>query len=634
LEFRLLGPLELEGEQGVVSLGSGKQRALLAVLLLSANELVARERLIDELWGEEPPASAAHSLEVYVSRLRKTVLDAGGDGRLATRGTGYLLRVASDELDARRFRRLVEQARGAEPTQAAALLRRALSLWHGPALADVELFGPARTAADNLEELRLVALEERIEADLALGRHRELVGELQPLVADHPFRERLRSQLMRALYRAGRQADALDAYRDARRSLDELGLEPSPELKALQRQILNHDPALHPAEIDDAAEASPRQRPRRSPLLAFALLVAVGAGALAVALAGTSRAAPRRIVGLPGSVGLFDPTRRRLIADIPTGATMGKLHTANSPILAVGLGSVWVCNADDATVVRIDPKTRRVERTLGLDGIPGAIAVGHGSVWVVLQSGKEVVQLDAFGNVARRIPLARARPPFRSVPAPVSIASGPTAIWVVHGLASVAKIDPRSGRVLHDTRGLGGALPGEVLPTDSGIWVAVAGEGQAVRLDPASGAVVARTDPVGGVAAGWSELASGAGGVWATDPDENVVWRINPTTDKADGSVAVDRYPLGVVVRNGFVWVADALGGTIDQIDPAALRVVSRTDVGGNPPRYRERARRALGRLRRSDSLRTAARVDAASVVAGAAGDLLNKGKHDSAEAS
>jgi DNA-binding SARP family transcriptional activator len=283
MEFRLLGPLELEGDHGVVPLGSGKQRALLAVLLLHANEQVSRERLIDALWGETPPASAAHSVDVYVSRLRKAFHEAGANGVLATRGRGYLLQVDGEHYDAGRFEQLLDEARAADSEHAAKLLRDALALWRGPPLVDVELEGSASRSVDRLEELRLVALEERIEADLALGRHATMVGELQSLIDAHPFRESLRAQYIRALYGAGRQAEALEAYRDAHRTLAELGLEPSPELKALQRQLLTHDPSLQPS-ADRGGREPRRQRSRRPWVIAggLALLIAAGAAVLTI----------------------------------------------------------------------------------------------------------------------------------------------------------------------------------------------------------------------------------------------------------------------------------------------------------------------------------------------------------------
>jgi predicted ATPase/DNA-binding SARP family transcriptional activator len=247
VEFRLLGPLEVIGDDGLpVALGGPRPRALLAQLLLHPGVVVPRERLIDGIWRDDPPASAPNALQVHIHALRSAL----GVDRIVTRPPGYLLRVEPDELDAERFDRLV----------AAGELREALALWRGPALADVATEPLAQAAAAALEERRLTALEARIERDLDTGRHAALVGELEGLVASHPHRERLRAQRMTALYRAGRQADALAAYREARLALDELGLEPSPELRALERRILAHDPTLGAPAVEEPAAASARRQ--------------------------------------------------------------------------------------------------------------------------------------------------------------------------------------------------------------------------------------------------------------------------------------------------------------------------------------------------------------------------------------
>jgi DNA-binding SARP family transcriptional activator len=244
MDFRLLGPLEVVENDRPVALGGGRQRALLAVLLLHANEIVSTDRLLDELWGQRPPPTAGKIVQVYVSRLRKQL----GHDRLVTRSPGYVLRVDRSELDLGRFERLVAEAGRADAPSAASTLRRALALWRGPPLADLAYEPFAQAEIVRLAELRWAALEQRIDADLAAGRHSELIGELEALIADHPLRERLRSQLMLALYRAGRQAEALDAYRRARRELaEQLGLEPSEDLRRLEQAILRQDPALAPA---------------------------------------------------------------------------------------------------------------------------------------------------------------------------------------------------------------------------------------------------------------------------------------------------------------------------------------------------------------------------------------------------
>jgi len=231
IEFRILGPLEVMEDGRALPIERGRQRTLLAYLLLRANEVVAQDQLVDALWGESPPASAVTALHGYVSRLRRLI----GTGRLQTRPPGYVLHVAPDELDLERFRKLLAQDRyGA-----------ALALWRGPALADLAFEDFAQGEIARLEELRVSALEGRFERELADGWHAEIAGELAATVRAHPLRERLTGQLMLALYRSGRQAEALEAYRNARATLvEELGLEPDEELSELQRRILVHDPGL------------------------------------------------------------------------------------------------------------------------------------------------------------------------------------------------------------------------------------------------------------------------------------------------------------------------------------------------------------------------------------------------------
>jgi DNA-binding SARP family transcriptional activator len=247
-EFRLLGSLEVLGDEGPLPLAGQRQRALLAILLLDAGRVVPTDRLIDQLWGERPPATATTSLHNAVSQLRRLL----GAGALETRSPGYVLHVERERIDAVRFERMLREARAAEPETRARTIRDALGLWRGPALAEFTFDAWAQPEANRLEELRLVALEQRIDADLELGRHGDVVGELEALVGEHPLREPFRRQLMLALYRSGRQAEALEAYQDARaRFVDELGIEPGPELKQLQAEILRHDAGI-------AAPGAPR----------------------------------------------------------------------------------------------------------------------------------------------------------------------------------------------------------------------------------------------------------------------------------------------------------------------------------------------------------------------------------------
>jgi DNA-binding NarL/FixJ family response regulator/DNA-binding SARP family transcriptional activator len=260
VEYRILGPLEVVEGGEPVRLDRLKERLVLAVLLLHSNELVSRERLIDELWGESPPPTAKKAVNGYISRLRKQLARNGHDP-IATADGGYRLEVGAGELDAADLRQLLATARertaAGEPEASAHLLREALGLWRGPTLAGLLLESHGRDEVAQLDELRLTALIDRIDCDLALGRHEEVLGELHVLVGEHPLRERLRAQLMLALYRADRQAEALDAYQQAREVLvEELGIEPSPPLQRLQREILAQDPAL---ELSDGIAARPEQ---------------------------------------------------------------------------------------------------------------------------------------------------------------------------------------------------------------------------------------------------------------------------------------------------------------------------------------------------------------------------------------
>ena len=263
MRYGLLGPLEVVGDDGQsVALSGDRERVLVAVLLLGANRVVPTSRLTDALWGEQPPATAGNALQVHVSRLRKKLAagSAGGD-LLRTESSGYRLTVAAGELDMQRFEDLVGQD-GGGPDEVSSRLHEALDLWRGPALADVSsdlLVGEAA----RLEELRLAAIERRIEADLARGCPAELVPQLESLVHDHPLREGLRGQLMRALYRSGRQADALAVYGHGRAALaDQLGIDPGPALQGLELAILQQSPELDRAR---PASASARCEPSAHP---------------------------------------------------------------------------------------------------------------------------------------------------------------------------------------------------------------------------------------------------------------------------------------------------------------------------------------------------------------------------------
>ena len=319
LEFRILGPLEVVHQGRLLTVTGERQRALLAVLVLHANEVVSADRLLEEVFGDSTPATAQNTLQAAVSRLRKTL---GRPDVILTRPRGYVLQVEPGRVDHRRFEQLVEEGRRAlergDAEVAARLLESALEQWRGRPLADVDVGSGAAGDVARLDELRLTALMERIDADLALGRSSQLVGELEALAREHPYQERLRGQLMLALYRSGRQAEALDVYTETRKLLVEaLGIEPSRSLQQLERAILRQDPSLDLATVDapvgetdglpspadrppPPARQPPRRRdrhdltvgavgrPRLAALAAVLILLAAAIAAAVIALDGRS----------------------------------------------------------------------------------------------------------------------------------------------------------------------------------------------------------------------------------------------------------------------------------------------------------------------------------------------------------
>ena len=578
MRYLILGSLEVRDGAHAVPLGQGRQRLLLAVLLLHRGDAVASERLIDLVWGETPPASAASSLHNLVSALRKTL----GEGELLTHGHGYAL--ATGELDAAEFADLTTRGRSAlaagDARAAAETLAAALALWRGPALSDLANEEAVSAAAARLEEARLGALEDRINADLALGRHATLVAELAELVERHPARERMRGQQMLALYRSNRQAEALTSYHDYRRRLAaELGLTPAPALRALEQAILEHDGALL-APREPGRRAPSDHEPGRGWRLPAGVAAVALVGLVIAAVALTARGDPPRArASVPvghDSIAVIDPATDLVVASYPVGAT---------PIsVSVGGGAAWAVSADAQTVSRIDLH-KRTTRFFATGSVPLELAAGADALWLLAASGaeadgpfagspSELTRIDPVSaTVVGRTRMTPRDGPGARLP-PGLIALAPDAVWTIARNGQLARVDRRDGSTT-------------LSPVADAVFVA-AGGGQVwavtdkrlLRIDPASGRVLAR------IRVPWASvgsLAVGAGAVWLTDPYAGVVWRIDPGPRPVERTVVVDFGVDGVAADARSVWVSDSVTGRVSRIDPATNRVRAAIALGATP---------------------------------------------------
>jgi YVTN family beta-propeller protein len=575
--FSLLGPTQVVDGDRNIALGAPKQRALLALLLLRRGEAISVESLADELWSGEPPATGTKAVRVYVGELRKAL----GAEVILTTGGGYAIPLDGHETDVERFEELAEEGRrrldGGDPEGAATNLREALGVWRGPALADFRYDDFAQHEITRLEEARMATLEARIDADLALGREDELVPELQALVREHPLRERLRGQLMLALYRAGRQADALAVYREGRRRLvEELGIEPGRELQELERAILGHDESVGPPR----RRLRPR-RVRKRPALLVGLggLLVVGAAATALAISLTrSGGGAISSVVQGNSLAAIEPSTGRVVAEVPVGATPSAV--------AVGGGAVWVLNADDQTISRVDAETKEV-RTLAIGATPTDLAAGADEVWVG-NGGKlaraqfagttavALTRLDAHtGAVLANVPLPQ-RGSTQSNVAQNHIALAAGSVWAIAPDFSLVRIDPTRNEVSAVTHDVAAVA---VAAERREVWV-LSDQGTLARIAARGNRVTAR---VSVPATGLSDLALGGGSVWATDPYQGTLWRIDPGAHVVERTIDVGVGADSVAFGSGAVWVANSLQGTLSRIDPATNRVTHVVPLGSTP---------------------------------------------------
>jgi YVTN family beta-propeller protein len=568
MEFRILGPLEVVDGDRPVAVGGPKVRALLAMLLLNRGELVLTDRLIDALWGERAPATAAKTVQVYVSNLRKAL----GDGVLITQGHGYVLNVDPDQVDVDRFYGLVAKGQAAlqsgDPQLAARTLRQALGLWRGPALADLAYEPFAQSEIRRLEDARLAALEDRINAELATGEHTRLVPELEALVHEHPLRERFQAQLMLALYRSGRQADALESYRSARLALvEELGLEPGAALQELERAILAHDPELDPpSQRSGVLPIASARRGQRAPLVLAAggVLLAIALAVTAVRLADSGA---RSLLVPANSLAAIDPHTDTVRAFVPVGSRPGPI--------AVGSGSLWVANVDDQTVSRLNPTSLRTLRTLTLSDPPIGLAATPNAIWV-LQSDAQASSVSVrpidpqFDVVGRGRHVATVAPGD-----PAAIAAQRGAVWVAPQSGLLTRLDPTTGRPVRQIDPNSG--PAAIAIGAGAIWLTDTEANDVTRVDPTG-----LSTPIA-VGDGPSGIAVGAGGVWVADSLDDALVRIDPSSEAVRTTIPVGRTPAGVAVGAGSVWVANSGDGSISRINPRTNKVIATIHVGGSP---------------------------------------------------
>jgi YVTN family beta-propeller protein len=542
---------------------------------------VSVDRLIDELWGEEPPRTARKSLQVHISRLRREL----GDGVLETRPRGYALRLERDQVDLYRFEDLLARGRTAlendDPEEAAAVLREALALWRGDPLAGLESEPFAQPAAARLHDLRLEAVEVEIDAELALGRHAAVVGKLERLVLEEPFREAFRRQLMLALYRSGRQADALAVYQAARRTLqDELGIEPGPELRELEAAVLQHDPSLAPPV--------PRRGwpDARRPVLVPGIVLAALAGVVGIYVAiratgGSASPEPAPPAMFANSIMKIDTQTNKVARVIRVGRdpdavavgagavwvvnrrdrTVSKVNGSGAvetvggvPFadhLAIDGDNVWVSSFDRSTVARIDARTGEVVESLGVPSRHAeGLAIGGGYLWItnpatVRGQGVETVsRVDlSSGKVISRIAVGRT---------PIFNTFGEGALWVANyddDAVSVIRPGSRSA----ETIALGGGCGPLGIATGFGsVWVVCYWDRRLVRIDARTRRIVTRV-PIGSGSLG---VAAGGGSVWVTNRDSRGVTRIDPRSNKVVATIRmpVPLSPFGIAAGNRGVW--------------------------------------------------------------------------------
>ncbi|MEO7061072.1 MAG: ABC transporter substrate-binding protein [Lapillicoccus sp.] len=586
LRIGILGPLEVRRGGSVLALGGRQQRAVLALLVVERGRPVTLDRVADALWADRLPQGYVATVQTYVFHLR-AVLEpnrskgAPGEVIVSLAGGGYRLDVPPDAVDADRFEEVARRGRvaleGGDPQQAAADLSAALGLWRGDVLSDLPELAVVEPVATRLGEVHLGAAEDWAAAELALGHHGTVLPELGALVEAHPLQERLSALRMLALYRSGRQADALAAYRNVQHLLDdELGVQPGQEVRTLHDRILRQDPALDyttaaalppylrvpTAEAEDpTAVASPSPPGRfawldgwlRSRWVAVGAVIVVACGVVGGGVVWAARS--RTVTPMPAnSVGAVGP--HGLVGDaVPLGALPGALVEA--------AGSVWVVNQTESTVSRVDPGSRRVVQTIpdvGQD--PAAIAASGDDLWVAGLGSPVVTRISATANkVVDHITVGNQ---------PAALVASAGAVWVADsGDNTIQRIDPKTDKA--DPPIPVGDAPSALALEGTTLWVANRGTATVSQIDTRTGE---RAAPDVAVDAGPAALALTSTDVWVANSLSQTVSRIDRSSGRV-ARIAVGDGPSSLVVADGRVWVCDAYAGSMSVIDPNANSVMT-----------------------------------------------------------
>jgi len=544
LDYRILGTVEVWRNGHQLDIGGPRQRALLALLVMHRNRVVSTDRLIDLLWGERPPPTAANTLHVLISHLRRA-LDGDGDGGeavLVTRRPGYELRVTHGDVDLERFEILRAEGIAAADAHnyrvASTRLKEALALWRDDPMPELSDISVLAGELGRIKELRLAVLEDRFDAELALGKHREVRAELEALVTLEPHLERLRAQWMLALYRCGRQIEALSAYRQGRRVLvDEFGVEPGPELREMERRILVHDPTLR----------SPGVASRHGRSGVFAVTVAM----LLIALTGYLAFRDDHTQAASSRSGVMLIRSDAVVARSPL-ATPGAIAVEPN-------GDAWVTEVGNGTLATVSASGG--QQIIGVGGRPSDLAWGFGDLWIGDATDRKLVAYNpATESIALTTPLSKTVGVLAQPSAHIAIGGG--SVWVDQGgPAGIRRVDPSTGRTLAQITGV---QTGAITFGLGSVWVAgnYFSSASLDRIDPRTNRYTSTPLPIGSPAS----LSVAGGYIWLVC-DDGTMWRINPETHDLTRISGLTSRPVAVDAAEGQVWVAGQAPSSVTRID-------------------------------------------------------------------